>query len=143
MDLERYIFTLELDRDESQTIVFGLELVPYNCREIGPLLRCDLSGALTDPATHLRYWVSGSRLLVNGQGPMRLEFTFHSLRFIFIGTQHSVLDFDGRFVCLFREGLGGEEKMSFNPEEGDTGTGTGQATLREEDRQAPEKEVTT
>ena len=142
MDPEEYTFLLELDRDRNQTIRFGLELVPYNCRGTGPVLRCDLSGALTDPATHVRYPVSGGRLLVNGQGPIRLEFTFHSLRFIFLGTQFSRSDFDGRFVCLFREGMGAEETRSFNPEEGDTGTGTGSATLREEDQQAPEQVTT-
>lgn len=143
MDPEEYNFTLDLDRDPSQMIVFGLELVPYNCRETGPVLRCDLSGVLTDPATHVEYPVSGSRLLLNGQGPIRLEFTYQSLRFFFVGTQHSRFDFLGKFVCLFREGMGGEEKMSFNPEEGDTGTGTGSATLREADQEATQREVPT
>ena len=143
MDTEPYSFTLTLDRDRNQQITFGLEIVPYNCLEIGPLLRCDLSGAATDPATHIRYPVSGRRSLVNGQGLIRLEFTYRSLRFIFIGTQSSRSEFEGKFVCLLREGMGGEEKMSFNPEEGDTGTGTGQATLREADQRAPEKDVAT
>ena len=134
MNTEGWNFTLALDRDQTQMITFDLELVPYNCIDIGPLSRCDLSGMLIDPATDLEYPVSGRRSLVDGRGAIRLEFTFNSLRFIYIGAHHSASEFDGKFVCLFREGMkSGEVTAAFDPGEGDTGTGTGTQTLLKSD----------
>ena len=139
MDPEPYIFTLELDRDNTQMIRLDLKLVPYNCLVIGPVSLCDLSGTLTDQGQE--YSVSGRRRLVDGQGGVWLEFTFKNLRFKYIGRYYDPTDFEGKFLCLSPEGIGAVKSSAvvFNPGEGDTGTGTGNQTLLESDEQTQTK----
>lgn len=132
---ESWFYTLNLDKNgDEEEFTLILDLNSADCETLGPALKvCKVSGTLKSKVPEV-FEVTGTRIFTFTQplSVINLKVKFRKVKLVISGVIDSDNELLSRFFAHAPEGVASSTLLppgSVDPDEGDTGTGTGTQTL--------------